>query len=390
MPGIDASNLLLAIGFTVVTLLLIVSAYAIQLLISGRRLRKAQRFSSAVVEYTPALMIIVMDRDNQVVAFNQNSEMLSGYPADAMLGKPAGSLAFLPEIIRETEHAEPEHNLPKYFKRTTGTLRSRDGGERSVEWQIRYFLDEEGKVDLKIALGLDITELKLAQEKLRALTANLSIAEDRERKRIAEELHDRIGETLIVSNQKIDELKLKSTNPEMSRSLDELGKTIQIFLKNARALIFDLIPPVLYDIGLEAAIESLADHFQKQYRLKIFVESDGVPAPFNNDMAMFLFKTVRELLLNIVKHARAEEVRIRLGRVENGYQVSVEDDGIGFDPQEMAGAKLGRGGFGLFNINNQVEYYRGHFYIHSRPGAGSRFTIRLPLEEADEHGKKAD
>lgn len=384
MPEHDvfSLNFVFAIVVMVAVVVMIVIAYVMQSLSYSRRLRQAQQFSAAVVEFTPALMIIVFDGQNRVVAYNKSSESFTGYAAAEILGKKAPDLTFLPAILRESENADS--NAPD-FVRVTAALTLKDGNERVIEWQIRDFMDQNGKTELKIASGLDITELKVAEEKLRALTANLSAAEDRERKRIAEDLHDRIGEILIVSNRKIADLKAKLASPESNSALDDLSQTIQAFLKATRSLIFELIPPVLYDIGLEAAIESLASHFKKQHKIAVTVENDHEEKPVTQDVAMFLYKTVRELLLNAVRHAGATSVRIDLRRVDGRYRIVVADDGAGFKAKKPAVNEKNGGGFGLFNIKNQAEYYKGGLEIDAAPGKGSRLTIWIPLHEKPEN-----
>lgn len=383
LPEKDSLEFMAAIGFAVAAFLLIVFAYGVHLLSSSRRLRKAQRVSTAVVEFTPALMMIVFDHEHKVVAFNKSSETVSGYLAEEIIGKKARELSFLPHILREEDEDQQGNSRSQNFIRTTATLRLKDGRERSIEWQIQSFKDHEGRVELKIASGLDITELKIAQEKLRALTAKLSAAEDRERKRISEELHDRIAETLIISNRKITDLKNQLLSPDSGKSLDELNHVIQEFLKRARSLIFDLVPPVLYDIGLEAAVESLAANFKKQHNIDITLEDDQKEKPVNSDIAIFLYKAIRELLLNVVKHSQATEVRIKLARVDNIYLIIFQDNGVGFTSNNLLFDAENNCGFGLFNIKNQAEYYKGSLEIDDVPEKGSRLKIRIPLNESN-------
>lgn len=381
LPEKDSLEFMAAIGFAVAAFLLIVFAYGVHLLNSSRRLRKAQRVSTAVVEFTPALMMIVFDHENKVVAFNKSSETVSGYLAEEIIGKQAREMSFLPHILREEDADQQGNSRSQNFIRTTATLRLKDGRERSIEWQIQSFKDHEGRVELKIASGLDITELKIAQEKLRALTAKLSAAEDRERKRISEELHDRIAETLIISNRKITDLKNQLLSPDSVKSLDELNHVIQEFLKRARSLIFDLVPPVLYDIGLEAAVESLAANFRKQHHINVILEDDRQEKPVNSDIAIFLYKAVRELLLNVVKHSQATEVHIELSRVDDSYLIAVQDNGCGFSPVSLLFDSENSRGFGLFNIKSQAEYYKGSLEIDNAPEKGTRVAIRIPLDE---------
>ncbi len=222
--------------------------------------------------------------------------------------------------------------------------------------------------------------LNLAHKKLQALTARLSSAEESERKRIAEELHDRIGETLVVTSRSIEELKGKMASEEAGRDLDQLGKTIQKFLKGTRSLIFDLIPPALYDIGLEAAVESFVARSKKRYQIDLRMIDDGKEKPLATDAAAFLYKAIRELVLNVVKHSNAHQATITLMRQGGDYKVVVEDNGVGFSQNGAGHSDAGSSGFGLFNIQVQAEYYGGSVQIDSALPAGGRVTMSVPLK----------
>ncbi|MFQ5649852.1 MAG: sensor histidine kinase [bacterium] len=227
--------------------------------------------------------------------------------------------------------------------------------------------------------------LRQAQEKLRALTVRLSSAEEQERKRIAEELHDRIGETLIVCTRSIEQLKKKWGSGEARQDFDQLTQTLRQLMKGTRSLIFDLIPPALYDLGLEAAVESFVVLCQRQYQIDIKIEDDGRNKPVEQDVAVFLYKAIRELILNVAKHARADTATIKLSRRRNHYRVVVEDNGVGFSSKHSNNHHTYRHGYGLFNIQIQAEHYRGHLEIdRSRPKGGAvMIAVPLRTEETD-------
>jgi len=223
--------------------------------------------------------------------------------------------------------------------------------------------------------------LNRTQKKLRALTARLSSAEESERRRIAEELHDQIGETLIVTSSSIEALKIKLASEEVGQELNQLEQTIQKFLTGTRSLIFDLIPPALYDIGLKAAVEVFVTQSKKQYQIDLRVIDDGNDKLLATDIAAFLYKATRELVLNVVKHSKADQATIMLKRNGNQYIVVVEDNGIGFDQDRLAHSNIDTNSFGLFNIQIQAEYYGGYMKIGPPPPpTGGRVTISVPLK----------
>lgn len=142
-------------------------------------------------------------------------------------------------------------------------------------------------------------------------------------------------------------------------------------------MTFELSPPVLYELGLEAALEWLAEQFQKRHRIPCELKDDGRAKPLGDDVRAMLFRAANELLLNVAKHAHAHAARVSVRRLAQEVRVTVEDDGVGFDTSE---ARARSRGFGLFNIRERLEQIGGHVEIKSGPGRGTRVTIAAPLE----------
>jgi len=170
-------------------------------------------------------------------------------------------------------------------------------------------------------LHSEIAERKLAEEqllvhqgRLRSLASELILTEERERHHIATDLHDHIGQTLAVIQMKIDALQVSASMSEQTESLDQISALIDQMDEEIRSLTFELSPPVLYELGLEAGIEWLAEQFQAQHHLRIEVEDDRQPKPLGEDVRTLIFRAVRELLVNVVKHARARLVKVSLRR----------------------------------------------------------------------------
>lgn len=216
-------------------------------------------------------------------------------------------------------------------------------------------------------------------KKLQALAEHAALAEEEQRRKIAEELHDRIGQTLALSRIKLTNLQNQDLSQQTHRSLEELENLIQDILKDIRSLTIELSPPALYDLGPEAAIETLAKHYEKQHKIRIEFNDDGAAKPLEDKIALFIYKAARELLVNALKHARASRIWIYLQQVEDKFRVEIKDDGIGFNPENLHPEK-GNSGFGLFNIKDRLNFYNGKMLIDSQPGNGSRFVIEVPLK----------
>jgi signal transduction histidine kinase len=228
--------------------------------------------------------------------------------------------------------------------------------------------------------------LQQTQEKLKALAATLAETEERERKRIAEDLHDRVGEILAASSRRLDELMQQSPAPEFRSELGALRQKLDELKKGAGNLIFALIPSVLYDIGFVEAVEDTAADFSKQHRIAIDVENHLQHHPANQEIATFLLKAIREFMRNAVNHGRASKILVTLKNGDHTVEVIVEDDGPGFTagPNDLMLKK--DSGFGLFNIKTRAEYYQGGIRIAaSSTLGGARISVWTPLSLPEEN-----
>jgi signal transduction histidine kinase len=171
--------------------------------------------------------------------------------------------------------------------------------------------------------------------------------------------------------------------PDARHALHEVGGLIGQALLATRSLTFELSPPILYDLGLEPALEWLAEHVQSEHHIEVSFRDDGASKALDDDIRVTLFKAAREALFNVVKHARAGKAEVALSRCGDSIEVRIRDDGIGFDPAEHDE------GFGLFSVRERLQQLGGHVGIDSRPGHGTCITLRAPLRNAP-HGAEGD
>jgi signal transduction histidine kinase/chemotaxis methyl-accepting protein methylase len=251
---------------------------------------------------------------------------------------------------------------------------------------VRPYLTADGKIDGTVIAIVDVDPVKRSeqeaearvaayQDKLRAMAFDAARAEERERRRIAADLHDRIGHSLALAQIRLG--ALRDTLPAEARpALLDCLHLIEESIADTRTLTFDLSPPILYDLGLSAALSWLGEQLAERHGVEIVVEGDD-DAGLDPELASILFRVVRELLANVVKHARSPRARVSLDRDEGHLAVDVEDEGVGFDDGPLA--REGRGGFGLFSVREQIERIGGTMAIASEPGAGARIRLRVPL-----------
>ena len=236
------------------------------------------------------------------------------------------------------------------------------------------FTDFDGS-PLIMEVGIDITERKRAEAALRKLASELVMAEERERKRIAGVLHDEVAQTLAAAKMRID--MLNGTPSDQEQTLKEAKALLVQSIQETRALMTDIGNPLLFDMGLKTACESLADRLMERHPVRIICDIRDAFKYVNPDVKTILYQLIRELLNNVVKHSQAQNAHVLLD-MENGYfQVKVTDDGVGFDPRTL-GVPTIEGGFGLYSIRERLIAIDGSLRIESAPGTGTIVTAILP------------
>jgi len=226
------------------------------------------------------------------------------------------------------------------------------------------------------------SQVAVYQENLRSLASSLSLAEERERRRLAVYLHDQIGHTLALANIKLGELKktLPGRFPGFpAEELKKTGSLLEQAIRDTHSLTFRISSPILYELGLEAALERLTEQFQKDHGISIQFITDRGPLPLDDDVRVLLFQAVNELLVNIVKHAQAQNVEVSLRREGSSLKVEVGDDGVGFQLPRTEWGRREPCGFGLFSIRERLRPYAGTLEVQTEPGAGTHVILTVPL-----------
>lgn len=227
-------------------------------------------------------------------------------------------------------------------------------------------------------------EILQYENKLRSLASKLTLSEEHERHRIASGLHDSIIQPLLFLRIKLDSLENNESAPEQIDSIKGMRETIADLLKITREFTFDLSYPILYELGLETAIDEwLCEEIGAKHGIKTVFNDDDHYKPLDRDLRSFLFESVRELLVNIVKHAKAGNVSVDVSSKDGIIVIKVEDDGVGFDTEERLSLVGKSSGFGLFSIRERLSYFRGSLEIVSSPGNGSKVILTAPLSKGE-------
>jgi signal transduction histidine kinase/CheY-like chemotaxis protein len=223
------------------------------------------------------------------------------------------------------------------------------------------------------------------QRQLRSLASELMLAEQRERKRLATELHDYLGQMMVLGRLKIGQARFRMAAADVfaSRVIEDIDNIFTKSLSYIRTLMAELSPPVLYELGLPSALKWLAEQMPKQHQLDIDLTLEREDLPLPEDQALLLYHSVRELLLNVATHAQTSRASVLL-TVEpatNRLLLVVKDRGRGFAPGTLE-ARPEAEHFGLFSIQLRMEAMGGCLHVDSAPGAGTTVTLELALSAA--------
>jgi signal transduction histidine kinase len=228
-------------------------------------------------------------------------------------------------------------------------------------------------------------KLREDQKKLKALASELSLAEERERRRIALGIHDNLGQKLVMVKFRLQAIKASVSERNMQTVLDNECIAMADILDDIHSLTFKLSNPLLYEIGFESAMKSwLKTEIQKTAGLKCEFTSEDKNIELDEDIKIVLFKATCELLINIVKHAGARNVKVAIAKRNDEVEVTVEDDGTGFDVSKLSLPSAKTGGFGLFSTKERLEYMGGRLEIESRPGKGTRVVMTAPVKKSEQ------
>jgi signal transduction histidine kinase len=250
---------------------------------------------------------------------------------------------------------------------TAGAVRMADDRTTSIRWIIRD-ISEQHRAE---------RELRASRRRIRLMASKLALVEERERRRIANDIHDHISQSLAVAKLRLGMMR-EAVPASHKSALDEVRNLLSEAIAQTRTLTFELSPAVLYELGLGAAIEWLLEQ-RAGYGIKFEFHNESPDLRLQRDTAITLFQAVREVLANIIKHSRATRATFRVSQDDNNVRIEVQDNGSGFDVEQTLSRKPQQMGLGLVSMRERIVHLGGSVEVQSEPGNGTRVSLAVPL-----------
>ena len=326
-------------------------------------------------------VIFLLDGHSRILYCNSQAESATGYTPEALQGRH----------IREILDRKSRSHFKTYIRDINAEsgieveIVTKSGSTVILEAKIVRSV-EPGEMVLYYGVARDITERKKAearleayQNELRSLASELILTEARERKKIASLIHDRVGQALSLSRIKLGILNSHPLPDEERKTVGELEALIKQIIQDTRSLIFTISSPLLYDLGLGAALERLAEQFNTDHEMEFIFNGPEEREKIDIDISLLLFDSVKELLMNAVKHSHAKSVSILMKIDDSRVILAIRDNGVGFDLHYGGNGGKRSGGYGLFSIRERLDTIGGSFAVNTG-SKGSEFVLNAPIE----------
>jgi two-component system sensor histidine kinase UhpB len=344
---------------------------------------------AAIVEYSDDA-IVAKNLKGTITSWNRGAERIFGYTEEEALGQPL-TMLLPPEQLQEESRIFEQVKQGRSFDHFETVRLRKDGSRIDVSVTVSPILDADGRVIGASKIARDITarkqaedELRASREQLRALAARLQSVREEERKRIARELHDELGQSLTGFKMDLVWLRnrLQANDAPLKREplVEKIGMMAGLLDGVAglmRKLCTELRPGVLDDLGLTAAMEWLAREYQNRTGIRCDLTLEAGELTVDPERSTALFRILQELLTNVARHAQATRVTVLLKGSPTHLLMEVEDNGRGIKEPEKAGAKS----LGLVGLRERAFILGGGVQIEGMPGKGTRVRVTMPLHE---------
>ena len=350
-----------------------------------RRKQAEERFR-LVVEAAPSALVVA-NEEGRILLVNSRAESLFGYQRHELLGRSMESL--VPRsLVQQPDDAGDElfadRQGPPLESGNLYAIR-KDGARVPVEVGLSPIATEEGTwmlssiVDITQRQRADLA-LQESRRELRALAGRLMNVQEEERRRISRQLHDDLSQKLALLAFDTSNLLLSPSlsQDELNQELRSIQARIVQLSQDVRQIAHQLHPSILEDLGLAAALHELCEEVSAREGIKAVCTQERMPVRIPKEVASCLYGVTQEAMHNVLKHARASQVSVKVEGGSEGIHLTVHDNGVGFDQQGPAS----RHGLGIISMKERVRLVQGDFSIESQPGKGSTVIVFVPVSEA--------
>ena len=356
---------------------------AIQWFAMNQSLQQAGAYNRRLIEASLDPLVTI-DAAGKITDLNTATEKITGHPRDKLIGTDFADYF--------TDFNKAQSGYQQAFRNGliqdyALEIRHRDGHVTPVLYNATVYRNEDGKIVGVFAAARDISERRRAQQtvetyhnELRSLSSRISLVEEDARRQVAVALHDTVGQTLALSKIKLGTLGELLTDQAAKEALAEIRDIFEHAVNQTRTLCFELSPPILYELGLEAAIEWLGEEFQQRHGFQFHFKGTGDNMAIGKSLNVLMFQSVRELLVNVGKHAAATQVNVSSQRIGGQLMISVADNGKGFAYDNGLDSVIKKKSMGLFSIRERMRHIGGTFDIKSQPGRGTTATLCAPVD----------
>jgi PAS domain S-box-containing protein len=345
-----------------------------------------------------------VDLEARITSWNSGAESLFGYCQEQILGRPVSTL-FPPE---DREQRYPEQELARALAEgkvdDERWLVRRDGSRFFARWATHRMVDDTGHVRgfakvlrdetarlqieeqrqamerqerarLEVQVEHTGAELDRTKDDLRALAARLMTAQEEERRRIARELHDDLSQRLALLETKVVHLRGQpGLTKQVAADAERVREDIATVSELIRNLSHRLHPSILEDLGLEPALRALVEELEAAHGLAVRLAMTPLPRQIPLASATALYRITQEALRNVVKHSHGALVTVRLSHSADWLELTIEDDGPGFDAKTVRGSR----GLGLVSMQERARLVGGTVAVRTAPGAGTEINVKVP------------
>ncbi|MCD6585013.1 MAG: PAS domain S-box protein [Desulfobacteraceae bacterium] len=349
-------------------------------------LRESETRYRLLVEHAKAGFLEYDYKTNQIISVNEELIHMTGYSEQELLGKAPIELLteesqkiFLKRLLQITAEESISQDIVYQFSKKNG----------ETLWvllnsNISY---QKGRPEKASVVITDISKLKHTenqlleyQEKLKRLSIRLSMIEEDQRRAMASQLHETIGQELFVMQLQLNAFGKSIDSPALLALLEPINEQLLKIIKETKDLTFDLSPPVLYDFGFQEALKTLGETIELKHNIHVQTYFEGEMDTFDDEIKAILYRNIKELIHNSVKHADAKNIIMRLKNSQSGLHIELCDDGVGFDAGNYINETSSHDGFGLFDIREKLNHLGGCLIIDSAPGQGTSISMQVPLQ----------